>query len=135
MSLPQPVIDITQDGSSATVIEPYHVRAWPFEVWIDAGFVFDGASIPELVRPYIGGPWDPRRLPAAIVHDWLYASHALPKWIADLVFLWLLVLHGHGILRSLADWWAVSRFGHAAWSSHDRAEQMLAGYIGHIYIF
>ena len=132
MSLPLPVIDISPDGSYAVLKDVYHVSAWPFYVWIDAGFVYDGASIPELLRPCIGGQWDPRRLPAATVHDWLYASHVLPKWLADLVFLWLLVLHGHGLWRSLADWWAVSRFGHAAWYSHDRAEQSLTRSIGRI---
>ena len=125
MRLPQPVIDITQDGSCATVIAPYHVRAWPLEVWIDAGFVFDGASIPELVRPYIGGPWDPRRLPAATVHDWLYASHAVSKWLSDLVFGYLLYRNGMGLWRSIVDWWAVSRFGHEAWHSHLPEEQAL----------
>ena len=135
MSLRQPVIDISQDGSCATMIAPYHVNAWPIEVWIDAGFVYDGASIPELVRPYIGGPWDLRRLPAATVHDWLYASHARPKWIADLVFGYLLYRNGFGLGRSIVDWWAVSRFGHAAWYSHDKAEQMLNRQIGRIDIF
>lgn len=135
MNLPQPVIDIYPDGSYAVLKEVYHVSAWPVSVWICADFAYDGASIPALAQPYIGGPWDPRRLPAATVHDWLYASHAVPKWIADLVFGYLLYRNGHGLWRSIADWYAVSRFGHDAWYSHGPDENALALTQGSISFF
>lgn len=125
MRLAQPVIDISPDGSYAVLKDVYHVSAWPVSVWSCAEFAYDGASIPQLARPYIGGPWDPRRLPAATVHDWLYASHAVPKWLADLVFGYLLYRNGMGLWRSIVDWWAVSRFGHEAWHSHLPEEQAL----------
>lgn len=135
MNLPQPVIDIYPDGSYAVLKEVYHVSAWPVSVWICADFAYDGASIPALAQPYIGCPWDPRRLPAATVHDWLYASHAVPKWIADLVFGYLLYRNGHGLWRSIVDWYAVSRFGHDAWYSHGPDENALALAQGSISFF
>mgnify|MGYP003294186969 CR=1 FL=1 len=111
----------------AKLIEPYTVRLWPFVITISAGFVFDGASIPALAQPLVGGPYDPRRLPAAAVHDWLYASHRLPRWLADLVFLVILIRTGLlEIWRCLVDWWAVARFGRAAWDSHGPEEQAAA---------
>ena len=131
-TLPQPVIDIAPDGSYAVLRADYHVRAWPVSVWICAGFAYDGASIPAIAQPYIGGPWDPRRLPAATVHDWLYATHAVPKWLADLVFGYLLYRNGHGLWRSIVDWYAVSRFGRDAWHSHLPDERRLVAEMGEI---
>jgi len=132
MSLPQPVLEYTTDMAMASIVERYYVRSWPFEVMILPGFMFDGASIPAIAQPWIGGPWDSRRLPAATVHDWLYASHAVPRWIADIVFLWLLIANGMTALRAVVDWWAVVRFGRASWDSHgpdERAETIGLGCI------
>ena len=58
-------------------------------VVVDAGFNFDGASIP---RPlwWIGGfsPLDRDTLPAACVHDWLLAHPAImPRVMADAWFV------------------------------------------------
>lgn len=134
MNLPQPSVDIRLDGYG-TLTDTYHVKVWPVSVWICTGFRYDGVSIPALAQPYIGGPWDPRRLPAATVHDWLYASHAVPKWVADLVFGYLLYRNGLGLWRSIADWYAVSRFGHDAWYSHGPDENAFALAQGSISFF
>ena len=89
----------------AKLLDQYTVRLWPFAITINAGFEFDGASIPALAQPLVGGPYDPRRLPAATVHDWLYASHRLPRWLADLLFLYILLMTGLlEFWRCLVDW-------------------------------
>lgn len=133
-SLPQPKIEKTADGELATLTDFYEVKCWPVMVWICSGFTFDGASIPPALRPLVGGPWDPRRLPAATVHDWLYASHAVPRFVADLVFFRLLLANGMPPIRALADWWAVARFGASAWASHGEDEQRRARERGSIHI-
>lgn len=131
----QPHITILPSGL-AILDEDYTVSLWPATVTISAGFEFDGASIPALAQPLVGGPYDPRRLPAATVHDWLYASHALPRWIADIAFLVILLYTDLlPVWRCLVDWWAVARFGRAAWDSHGRDEQAVRRRQGTIAIF
>lgn len=125
---------IRREAASLAVLqEDYKVAVWLLVVTVHAGFAYDGASIPRLAQPLVGGPWDPRRLPAATVHDWLYASHALPRWIADLVFLVILVLtRGLSVWRCLVDWLAVRRYGRQAWDSHGPEEQLQARRLGKI---
>jgi hypothetical protein len=59
-----------------------------FRIVIKAKFLTDGGSIPKfawgIIAPYGKGilPW--------FIHDALYATHALPRWLADLVMLRLL---------------------------------------------
>ena len=133
--IPQPHITILPSGL-AILEEDYTVRVWPVTVSISAGFAYDGASIPALAQPFVGGPFDPRRLPAATVHDWLYASHRLPRWIADMVFLVLLLFTGLlPIWRCIVDWWAVARYGRAAWDSHGPEEQTIRRRQGAVKLF
>jgi len=132
MSIQLPVLEYSSDRAVARIARTYYVRTWPVEVMILPGFEYDGASIPLLAQPVIGGPWDARRLPAATAHDWLYSSHAVPRWIADIVFLWLLIANGMTVWRAVVDWWAVARFGRPAWDSHgpdERAETIGLGCI------
>lgn len=133
--LPQPRLAFGPGGDLARLTRDYRVAAWPVSVAVRAGFRYDGASVPALLRPLVGGPWDPLRLPAATAHDWLYASHAAPKWAADLVFLRLLAANGMPPWRALADWWAVARFGGAAWRSHGPEENRRARARGEIRLF
>lgn len=132
MRLPQPTIEKSADGETATLTDFYTVDCWPVSVRICPGFAFDGASIPTALRPFVGGPWDARRLPAATVHDWLYASHATPRPVADLVFLRLLLANGMPPIRAMADWWAVVRFGASAWASHGEDTRRWARDLGMI---
>ncbi|MDO4365170.1 MAG: DUF1353 domain-containing protein [bacterium] len=133
--LPQPALAFEPGGALARLARDYRVAAWPVAVAVRTGFRYDGASVPEPLRPLVGGPWEPLRLPAATVHDWLYASHAVPKWVADLVFLRLLAANGMPPWRALADWWAVARFGAAAWRSHGPEENRRARTLGEISVF
>lgn len=53
-------------------------------VVIPAGFTFDFASIPRILRPLI--PKEGYHRYAALVHDWLYYSHEVDRETADLLF-------------------------------------------------
>jgi len=106
--------------------EDWSISLWIIRFTIRAGFVTDGASVPVLLQRWAGHPFDWPRIAAAIAHDWLYASHAVPKWLADLIFLALLIKVGYPIWRSIADWWAVSRFGGPAWRNHGKRDQQIA---------
>ena len=115
-----------QTGYICELAEDWSVSLLCVRFVIRAGFVTDGASVPVLLQRWAGHPFDWPRIAAAIVHDWLYAAKLLPKWLADLVFLLLLVRVGYPIGRALADWWAVVHFGGPAWRSHGPADQAFA---------
>jgi hypothetical protein len=44
-------------------------RVW----WIREGQIADGASIPRLAWPIVGGPYEGRHRDGALFHDWAYA--------------------------------------------------------------
>lgn len=111
----------------------YVLMCGPFKFCIKPGFIYDGASIPLVLRPFIGGPFDPLRLPAATVHDWLYASHALPRFMADLIFTILLMRNGFPIWRSLCDGFAVMQFGKSHWEKTKQTDCMHQRTFGTIY--
>lgn len=123
-------IDHVLGGRVAGVIselaEDWSIRIFFLRITIRAGFMTDGASVPILLQRWAGHPFDWPRLAAALPHDWLYASHAVPRWIADLIFLVILICVGYPVWRSIADWWAVSRFGESAYHNHGSDDQAFA---------
>lgn len=63
-------------------------------VWrlrVPMGYEYD-ASIPNLaiIRKIAGSPYDPDLEAAACVHDWIYQTNMLPRYIADRIYLALL---------------------------------------------
>jgi len=81
---------------------------------IPEGFIFDGASIPKSLRPFIGSEVDERFLIAAIVHDWIYDKKChlpLTREECDVLFLYLLIENGTNKTLAHTMYWAVSIFG------------------------
>lgn len=113
-------------GGVSELAEDWSLEMFFLRITIRAGFLTDGASVPALLQRWAGHPFDWPRIVAALVHDWLYASHMLPRWIADLMFLAILIYVGYPFWRSLADWWAVSRFGESAYYHHGTDDQAFA---------
>lgn len=112
--------------------EEWHVDFFWWRITIFPGFTTDGASVPVLLRCWAGHPFDWPRLAAALAHDWLYASHVVPRWVADLIFLVILLLVGYPVWRSVTDWWAVSRFGAPAYNNHGPEDQRFARAYGQL---
>ena len=119
------ICELAEDWSISLLFVRFTIRA---------GFMTDGASVPVLLRRWAGHPFDFPRIAAALVHDWLYASHALPRWLSDLVFLILLIHVGYPVCRSIADWWAVVHFGGSAWRSHGPTDQTMTRPLGSLSI-
>jgi len=138
-----------RDGETFLLAEPYHhdlqitpgrhrlpdveaaltKYAGVYRVTIDAGFEFDGASIPKLFWN-IAPPMTGRHTHASLLHDWLYATHKIQvldedgefetrvceRELADLVFLQ--VMQEDGVRKDLREtmWGAVRNHGRGAWS-------------------
>lgn len=95
-----------------------------WEVNIRAGYIFDGASIPQFAWSLVGSPWDAKILAAALVHDALYAAHpvdrARPNYIisrdvADDVLYTLCKYLGMGYIKRNIIYIAVDTAGGEAW--------------------
>ncbi len=123
--LPVPKYDLVAPNW-AVISEPYTVLALCHKITIQPGFGYDGASIPDILQPIAGNPWNPIAFPAATVHDWLYASHALPKWLSDLIFWRLLLLGGVPSGKAFAFYLSVARFGGPAYTSHGPEDRQFA---------
>ncbi len=72
---------------------------------IRSGALTDGASIPSLLRPWLD-PWG-RGAPAYIWHDDLLRRSDVPKWEADLLFLYALRSLGIPALKATLMYFAV----------------------------
>ena len=84
---------------------------------IKPGFIFDGASIPQICWTTIGHPLEHCFIYASLLHDALYVSQYLPRKTADLYF--------HEFLKEFAGvssytawkmYTGVRLFGSSAWN-------------------
>jgi Protein of unknown function (DUF1353) len=83
-------------------------------VWkAGAGDVTDGASIPELLQPIIGGPWEAAYLPAAVMHDhYTDDVHKVRTWQATArMFYAAMIVKNVEIIRAKLMYYAVYSFG------------------------
>jgi hypothetical protein len=94
------------------------VVALEWVVWADgrewvvpAGAAVDGASIPRLLWPLYGHPFDEDYYPAAVLHDHLYRTGQVARERADRVFVVLMARLGVDPLRRQSLYHGVRVFG------------------------
>lgn len=90
-------------------------------VVIPAGFVFDGASVPQLFTnlfPKSGARYDR----AACLHDWLYATQTTSRKEADDLFLEAMKADGVNWATRRTIYRAVRMFGWSAWNKVKKDE-------------
>ena len=97
-----------------------------FEVTVDVGFVFDGASTPRWLWWLCGDPMEVPRVAAALAHDWLYAAHVTDRKTADMIFRALCIRVGMGETRSGVEYGALRIAGGKAWKSHGTSDEIFA---------
>jgi uncharacterized protein DUF1353 len=73
----------------------------------------DGASIPPLFQPIIGGPWEKDYLPAAVMHDhYANPKHLVrPWWTTDRMFYQAMLVREVGFIKASLMYYAVYVFG------------------------
>lgn len=104
------------DGRRWRVESPFAYRtSWHRQFTVPRGFVTDLASVPRVfwnILPPFG-----RYTEAAVLHDWLYRTHRVPRPDADQLLRDAMELgRVPGLTRALI-YYAVRWFGWAAW--HD----------------
>lgn len=102
---------LTPYGKRYRVVEPLRYR----ELTVPAGYVTDLASIPRVLWPIVGSPYDPRFAKAATVHDYLYSTKQVPREEADKELKTLLRLAGVPRWKCQAMYLAVRAFGGLHW--------------------
>jgi hypothetical protein len=112
---------VPKDSDEYELHHNYVATACGYRITVMRGFVTDGASIPPVLWWIIGNPWNGLVLPAAIIHDALYQSEALPRAVADEVFYQLLRRRGVGRVKAWAMWAGVRAAGWTTWQGHTRA--------------
>lgn len=80
-------------------------------IYIPAGFIFDGASIPRFLWRVVGHPFNSRYITAACVHDYLYQTAKLSRRDSDRLFLCLLIYYNVNIILALLMFIAIRLFG------------------------
>lgn len=79
------------------------------------GFETDGASIPVLLRPICGSPIQAPRLYAAIVHDYLYMTHAWPRDLADDLYRDMQIMLKISPVKAWLEWFFIRAAGWLHW--------------------
>ena len=98
---------------------PATVGGWDVVVHVLPGFRTDGASIPRLLWPIFGSPYDPDIIADAIAHDALYRGEIVPRKVADDTFRDMMEKRGAiSAWKRRRIWFGVRRFGWITWLRH-----------------
>lgn len=119
-----PKLRAAGDGTTRILVKDYVetlrlVPILPFSVTISihSGFRTDGASIPVPLRRFIGNPFDTVRLIAAVCHDAIYATHLVPRIVADIIYYLALRQCSHmPRAYAFAEYLALRARGKDAWN-------------------
>lgn len=123
--------DVGPRGDIWTLTEDL-VACWRgTRIVVARGWPTDGASIPRFAWALIGHPWD-YYLPAAIVHDALYASELWSRQQADECFHDLMHSLSVRTIRLHAMYYSVRLFGGTTWRRH--TPETIAHALGHLEI-
>ena len=117
-----PKLRASGDGETKILVKDFHIvlPVMPFlavAISIRHGFRTDGASIPVPLRRYIGHPFDTVRLIAAVCHDAIYATHLVPRIVADFIYYLALRQCSHmPRAYAFAEYLALRARGKEAWN-------------------
>ena len=121
-ALPSGLYAITREYSAT-----FPCRAHLWRVTLQPGFAFDGASVPRILWPVSGSPYDPPRVAAAAIHDWLYRAQICSRAEADEAYLLILMQSGISPARAFAEYAALRLFGRPAWAAHESSPDRSRG--------
>ena len=114
------IIDKWIDADTSEIAAPvgFIVESLDAMVTIKPSFRWDGASVPRFFWRIVGAPMNGKYVPAALLHDALYAAEPFPRAKCDAAFLEFMAQLGVPWWRRNAMWLAVRWFGGAVWKQH-----------------
>jgi len=118
-------------GSTVILISDWHVKGrLPdgrcFCIHVEAGFVFDGASIPRALWRLCGHPLEAPRIAAALAHDWIYAAKACLREDADAIYREVCRMVGIAWACRTTEYEVLRWFGWMAWNGHTDDDRTFA---------
>lgn len=116
-TFPPPVFTVAEGGMLA-LARDWHVMYRGESYTAPMGFRTDGASIPPWLRWLCGSPFEPPRMYAALLHDWLYSGGDPEATRADADDLYRDLQLSLGVPRwkAYVEWAALRAFGRSRWS-------------------
>lgn len=111
------ILRMLDDGRTAELVEPFAYVATDGRRWsVPRGARVDGASIPRLLWPLIGGPFEGRYRAASVIHDW-YCDVRSRTW-QDTHRVFREAMLTSGVERRLADlMYAAVRYRGPRWNT------------------
>lgn len=106
--------------------DDYSFKLGALEVWIPAGFSWNGASIPKLLWSIMGGRYEPETAQASLEHDWFYLFHGVSRAQADQHFLDRCLEMGEPRFKAKAMYAALRLFGGSHWNSSEEDKKQIA---------
>ena len=94
------------------------VGGYVYDIEIDEGFEFDGATVPRILWFIADAPYEAPRVTAALMHDWLYTTHAVDRETADILFYEAMFLAGCKPSDAKRDYDFVRIFGRFCWDNN-----------------
>lgn len=114
----------------AKLLENLTVELDNFIFCLEAGFVSDGASVPQILWSFGMDAWSYSTLEGALIHDALYSSEMVYRHEADEIFYRILRKDGNSLVKSYIYWLGVRLFGWIEYLRHtkrtvNRAKKLL----------
>ena len=128
--IPMPQVTPAAVKGTWRLLAPYNVSVAcggkRYSFCIQAGFEFDGASIPRGLWRLCGHPLEAPRIAAALVHDWLYRAQVTERGVADDIFNAVCKAVGMSAWRTGPEWAALRACGWAAWNGNHEWNKIAA---------
>lgn len=96
------------------LITPFFVVTEKYKIYVDQGFKHDGLSVPRFLW-WFQSPFTGRATAAGVIHDVMYATHALSRGESDSLFKEVMKIYGVPLYKRIPMWAAVRAFGWIAW--------------------
>ena len=123
-----PITRWDPDGRTMTLLNELRYTDPKGHVWVaPRGSVVDGASIPQPLWSFMGGPFEGRYRNGSVLHDVAYAEHDRPWQDCDRMFYNAMRCSGVGAVEAKTMYYALYRFGRHWRFSVKRAKPVKVG--------
>lgn len=115
-------VGVEHGRSRYKLVRPYLHKIGPHVgILVPEGFVTDFASVPRILWSLF--PTTGEYSSAALVHDYLYGSHNLSRFLADAIFRAIMRQQGVPLWKCMAMYLGVRIGGYFAWKNNQSEPQ------------
>lgn len=108
--------EIDNNGNIICVVtKNVSLSKWDINVTLPRGFRSDGMSVPRFFWRFISPKIHGKTVAPAIIHDFLYTSHAVSRKEADMWLRKALLVNKYSYIKSWLVYFGVCFFGKTHW--------------------